>query len=62
MELYAHCVCVCVCVCVCLHAQLLSRVLFLVTPWTVAHQDLCPWDYLRNNTGVGFYFFLQGTF
>ena len=32
----------CVCVCVCVRAragtQLLSRVRFFVTPWTVAHQ------------------------
>ena len=40
------CVCVCVCVCVCarahtrarVHAQLLSRVQFFVTPWIVVLQ------------------------
>ena len=34
------CVCVCVCarVCVCAHAQLLSCIWLLATPWTVAYQ------------------------
>ena len=33
------CVCVCVCVCVCISSvQLLSRVQFSATPWTVARQ------------------------
>ena len=31
-----------VCVCVC--AWLLSHVQLLATPWTVAHQRLCPWN------------------
>ena len=31
----------------------------LVTPWTVAHQALCPWDFPGKNTGVGCHFLLQ---
>ena len=34
----------------------------LVTPWIVAHQHLCPWDFPGKNTGVGFHFPLQGIF
>ena len=34
-------------------AQSLSHVRFLTTPWTVAHQALCPWDSPGKNTGVG---------
>ena len=33
-----------------------------LTPWTVAYQAPCPWDFLGKNTGVGCHFFLQGTF
>ena len=33
-----------------------------VTPWTVAHQLLCPWDFPGKNTGVGCYFLFQVTF
>ena len=39
------CVCVCVCVRMYVCAQLLSLVWPFVTPWTVAHQLLCPWDF-----------------
>ena len=30
------------------------------TPWTVAHQALCPWDSPGKNTGVGYHALLQG--
>ena len=33
-----------------------------VTPWTVAHQALCPWDFLGKDTGVGYHFLPQGIF
>ena len=33
-----------------------------VTPWSVARQLLCPWDFPGKNTGVGCYFLLQGIF
>ena len=33
-----------------------------VTPWTVAHQFLCPWDSPDRNTGVGCHALLQGIF
>ena len=39
-----------------------SRVRFFVTPWTVAHQLLCPWDSPGKVTGVGCHAFLQGIF
>ena len=39
-----------------------SRVQLCATPWTVAHQVLCPWDSPRKNTGVGCHPLLQGTF
>ena len=38
----------------------LSRVQLFATPWTVAHQALCPWDSPGKNTGVGCHFLLQG--
>ena len=44
----------------CVHT--LSRVRLFVTPWTLAHQALCPWDSPGKNTGVGCHFFLQGIF
>ena len=40
----------------------LSRVQLFATPWTVAHQALCPWDSPGKNTGVGCHFLLQGIF
>ena len=33
-----------------------------VISWTVAHQDLCPWNFPGKNTGVGCYCLLQGIF
>ena len=33
-----------------------------VTPWTVAHRLLCPWDFPGKNTGVCCHFLLQGIF
>ena len=33
--------------------KLLSRVQLLATPWTTAHQALCPWDFPGKSTGVG---------
>ena len=44
------------CVCV------LSRVWLFVTPWTVAYQAPCPWDFSGKNTGVGSHSLLQGIF
>ena len=34
----------------------------LSTPWTIAHQALCPWDFPGKNTGVDCHFILQGIF
>ena len=39
-----------------------SHVPLFVTPWTVAHQALCPWDLLGKNAEVSSHFLLQGTF
>ena len=39
------------CVCVC--TQSLTWVWLSVTPWTVAHQALRPWDFPGRNIGVG---------
>ena len=39
-----------------------SRVRLFVTPWTLAHQVLCPWDSPGQNTGVGCHALLQGIF
>ena len=36
--------------------------LILATPWTVARQALCSWDFPGKNTRVGGHFFLQGIF
>ena len=33
-----------------------------MSPWTVAHQLLCPWDSPGKNTGVVCHFLLQGIF
>ena len=41
---------------------MLSHVQLFVTPWTVAHQVLCPWDSPGKNTGVGCHTLLQGIF
>jgi len=32
--------------------KLLSRVQLLATPWTAAHQALCPWDFPGKSTEV----------
>ena len=45
-----------------MHAQLISCVRLLATPWTVARQALCPWDSPGRNTGVGCHALLQGIF
>ena len=37
----------------------LSRVQLSATPWTVAHQAPCPWDYPGKNTEVGYHSLLQ---
>ena len=36
--------------------------LTLMTPWTVACQHLCPWDFPGKNTGMGSQSLLQGIF
>ena len=51
-----HFVCIGVCVGVCT----LSCVRFFATPWTVACQSLCPWNFPGKNTGVACHFLLQG--
>ena len=43
-------------------AQLLSCIPLFATPWTTAHQALCPWDYSGKNTGTGCHTLLQGSF
>ena len=35
---------------------------FFETPWTVAHQVPCSWDFPGKNTGVGCHSLLQGIF
>ena len=52
----SHSLAVYPCVCV------LSRVQLFVTPWTVARQLLCSWNFPGKNTGVGCHFLLQGIF
>ena len=39
-----------------MHACMFCHVWLFATPWTV----LCPWDFPGKNTGVGWYFLLQG--
>ena len=34
----------------------------LVSPWTVAHRSICPWDFPGKNNTVGCHFLLQGIF
>ena len=36
-----------------------SHVRLCATPWTAAHQALCPWDSPGKNTGVGCHFLIQ---
>ena len=38
---------------------LLSHVWLFATPWTLAYQSLCPWDFPGKGTGVGCHFLLQ---
>ena len=38
----------------------LTRVRLFGTPWTIAHQALCPWNFPGKNTGEGCLFLLQG--
>ena len=40
----------------------LSCVWLFVTPWTVIHRLLCPWNSPGRNTGVVCHFLLQGIF
>ena len=40
----------------------LSHVWLFATPWTVACQALCPWNFPVKNAGVGCHFLLQGIF
>ena len=39
------------CISTCLMCIVLSPVWFFATPWTVAHQLLCPWYFQGKNTG-----------
>ena len=41
---------------------LVSHVRLFATPWTVAHQALCPWNPPGKNPGVGCHDLLQGIF
>ena len=41
----------------CVH--LLSHVWLFATPWAIAHQLLCPWDFPGKNAAAGWYFLLQ---
>ena len=41
---------------------MLSPIQLFLTPWTVAHRLLCPWDFPGKNTGVSCHFLLQGIF
>ena len=47
---------------ICLVAQSCLTLRFFATPWTIAHQVLCPWGFPGKNTGVDCHFFLQGIF
>ena len=35
---------------------------YVTTPWTIAHQFLCPWDFSGKNTEVGCHALIQGLF
>ena len=51
------------CVCARAHTHTLSRVQLFATPWTVACQLLCLWNFPGKNTGVlEYHFLLQGIF
>ena len=45
----------------CIHAQSLSCVWLFATPWTVACQLLCSWNFPSKNTGVGCHFHSRGS-
>ena len=49
------------CSSVCMLSRFSYAQLF-VTPWTVVHQSVLPWDFPGKNTGVGCHFLLQGIF
>ena len=40
----------------------LGHVQLFATPWAVAHQLLCPWNFPSKNTGVNCHFLLQEIF
>ena len=50
------------CIMIFCSVQSLSHVQLFVTPWTAAHQLLCPWDSPGKNTGVSSHSLLQGIF
>ena len=54
-----HCCHCCCCYC-CSVAKTCPTLVW--SPWTVAHQVLCPWDLPCKNTGVSHHFLLQGIF
>ena len=58
-KLLVHVLCLCLCGCV---LSCFSHVWFCVTPWTVAHGVLCPWDSPGKNTGVDCHALLRGIF
>ena len=49
-------------VCLTWHVCRPSCIWLFETPWTVAHQAPLSWNFPDNNTGVSFYFLLQGIF
>ena len=48
--------------CACTVLNHFSRVQLAATPWTVAHQGLCPWDSPGESTEVGCHALFQGIF
>ena len=53
---------VCVCVRVCVYAKSLQLCLTLRPYGLLLARLFCPWDSPGKNTGVGYYFLLQGIF
>ena len=51
-----------ICISMCLMCIVLSPIWLFATPWTVAHQFLCPWYFSRQEYWLGCLFFLQGIF
>ena len=45
-----------------INAHVLKCVQPFATPWTIARQAFCPWDFPGKNTGVSCHFLLQGIF